>query len=47
MYYLFSETYVLLICETYLDSTVGADDEDLVTEGYKFVRAGHPSNQER
>ena len=34
----------ICISETYLDSTVAADDKDLAIEGYNLVRADHPNN---
>ena len=37
----------ICINETYLDSTVAADDQDLAIEGYNLVRADHPKNLKR
>ena len=34
----------ICISETYLDSTVAADDKDLAIEGYNPVRADHPKD---
>ena len=34
----------ICISETYLDSTVAADDKDLSVEGYNLVCADHPNN---
>ena len=34
----------ICISETYLDSTVAADDTDLAIEGYNLVHADHPNN---
>ena len=38
-----------LIClsETYLDSTVASDDENLEITGYNLVRSDHPANTKR
>ena len=38
-----------IICpsETYLDSTVPLDDENLVISGYNLIRSDHPSNTKR
>ena len=34
----------ICINETYLDSSVSADDKELAMEGYKLIRADHPNN---
>ena len=34
----------ICISETYFNSTVAADDKDLVIEGFNLVHADHPSN---
>ena len=34
----------ICISETYLDSSVSADDKELTMEGYKLICADHPSN---
>ena len=37
----------ICISETYLDSTVAADDKNLVIEGYNLVLSDHPSNRKK
>ena len=38
---------VICLSETYLDSTVASDDENLEITGYNLVRSDHPANNER
>ena len=38
---------IIGLSETYLDSTVPLDDENLVISGYKLIRSDHPSNTKR
>ena len=35
---------IICLSETYLDSTVPLDDDNLVTFGYNLIRSDHPSN---
>ena len=35
---------IICLSETYLDSTVPLDDENLVISGYNLIRSDHPSN---
>ena len=37
----------ICISETYLDSSVSLDDNDIAIEGYNIVRADHPSNHKK
>ena len=37
----------ICISETYLDSSVPADDRDTLINGHKLIRADHPSNNKR
>ena len=37
----------ICISETYLDSSVQSDDRDISINGYKLIRADHPSNSKR
>ena len=38
---------VIRLSETYLDSTVASDDENLEITGYNLVRSDHPANTKR
>ena len=38
---------VICLSETYLDSTVASDDENLEITGYNLVRSDHPANTKR
>ena len=38
---------IICLSETYLDSTVPLDDENLVISGYNLIRSDHPSNTKR
>ena len=38
---------VICLSETYLDSTVESDDENLEITGYNLVRPDHPANTKR
>ena len=38
---------VICLSETYLDSTVASDDENLEITGYNQVRSDHPANTKR
>ena len=38
---------IVFLSETYLDSSVPTDDENLQIPGYSSVRADHPSNAKR
>ena len=38
---------VIYLSETYLDSTVASDDENLEITGYNLVRSDHPANTKR
>ena len=35
---------IICLSETYFDSTVPHDDDNLVLSGYKLIRSDHPSN---
>ena len=37
----------ICISETYLDSSVHADDRDILINGYNLICADHPSNNKR
>ena len=37
----------ICISETYLDSTISSDNNDLNISGYNLIRADHPSNSKR
>ena len=37
----------ICISETYLDSSIQSDDRDISINGYKLIRADHPSNSKR
>ena len=37
----------IFLSETYLDSTVASDDENLELTGYNLVRSDHPANAKR
>ena len=38
---------VICLSETYLDSNVPLDDDNLVISGYNLIRYNHPSNTKR
>ena len=38
---------IICLSETYLDSTVPLDDDNLVISGYNLIRSDHPSNTKR
>ena len=38
---------IICLSETYLDSTVASDDENLEITGYNLVRSDHPANTKR
>ena len=38
---------IICLSETYLDSSVAADDDNLKIPGYNLVRSDHPSNNKR
>ena len=38
---------IVYLSETYLDSTVPLDDDNLVISGYNLIRSDHPSNTKR
>ena len=38
---------IICLSETYLDSTVPRDDDNLVISGYNLIRSDHPSNTKR
>ena len=38
---------IICLSETYLDSTVPLDDENLVISGYNLIRSDYPSNTKR
>ena len=38
---------IVCLSETYLDSTVPFDDDNLVISGYNLIRSDHPSNTKR
>ena len=38
---------IICISETYLDSTVPLDNDNLVISGYNLIRSDHPSNTKR
>ena len=38
---------IICLSETYLDSTVPLDDDNLIISGYNLIRSDHPSNTKR
>ena len=38
---------IIYLSETYLDSTVPLDNDNLVISGYNLIRSDHPSNTKR
>ena len=38
---------IICLSETFLDSTVSQDDENIMINGYSLLRADHPSNSKR
>ena len=38
---------IICLSETYLDSTVPLDNDNLVISGYNLIRSDHPSNPKR
>ena len=43
----FTNFDIICLSETYLDSTVPLDDDNLVISGYNLIRSDHPSNTKR
>ena len=38
---------IICLSETYLDSTIRSDNDNLEIPGYNLVRSDHPSNNKR